>query len=338
MAKIYYDKDANLDLLKKKKVGIIGYGIQGHAHSLNLKDSGLSVLVADQKNSPNWKQAEQDGFKPLTTPEVVKQCDLLMFSIPDDMQARIYREEIKPNMKPGTTLAFAHGFNIHFGQIVPPADSDVIMIAPKGPGHLLRSTFTEGGGVPALIAIYQDASSKAKDIALAYAKGIGSTRAGVLETSFREETETDLFGEQVVLCGGTSALIQAGFETLVNAGYQPEVAYFECCHELKLICDLIYANGISGMRTRVSTTARYGDVTVGPRIITQETRKEMQKVLKNIQDGVFAREWILENQAGRPMLNALLKQSLQHPIETVGAKLREMMSWLSVKSVKKGKH
>jgi ketol-acid reductoisomerase len=334
MAKTYYDSDADFKALKGKKISIIGYGIQGHAHALNLKDSGLTVTVADVKGSPSWKKAEEDGFKPMAVSEAVKTADLIMILIPDDIQAKVYRSDILPNLKKGVVLGFAHGFNIHFGQIVPPVDADVIMVAPKGPGHLVRSTFKDNGGVPALIAVFQNSSGKAKDIALAYAKGIGATRSGVLETTFAEETETDLFGEQVVLCGGASELIRAGFETLVKAGYQPEIAYFECCHELKLICDLIYAEGITGMRNKVSTTARYGDLTRGRRVITEDTRREMQKILREIQSGEFAREWILENQANRPVFNAILKRDSEHPIEGVGKKLRDMMGWLK-KSGKK---
>jgi len=331
MAKIYYDKDSDLKALKGKKIAVIGYGIQGHAHAQNLRDSGLDVTVAAHEGSATWKQAAADGFKPKPTAEAVRQADLIAILIPDDLQQKTYREEIAPNLKKKATLLFAHGFNIHFRQIMPPEDCDVVMIAPKGPGHLVRSTYQQGGGVPALIAIHQDASGRARETALAYAKGLGASRAGVLETTFAEETETDLFGEQVVLCGGASELIRAGFDTLVQAGYQPEVAYFECCHELKLICDLIYESGITGMHEKVSTTARYGDITRGRRVVTQETRQEMKKILSEIQQGYFAKEWISENQTGRPVFNALLKKDADHPIETVGKKLRDMMGWLKKK-------
>ncbi|MEK6646203.1 MAG: ketol-acid reductoisomerase [Candidatus Firestonebacteria bacterium] len=331
MAKMYYDKDADLKILKGKTVAVIGYGIQGHAQAQNLRDSGVQVIVSDLKDSSAWKQAEKDGFKPVSAFEACKAGDIIQILTEDHVQAKVYKSDVEPNLKKGKVLLFSHGFNIHFGQIVPPADIDVIMIAPKGPGHLVRRQYTEGKGVPALLAVYQDASGKAKDIGLAYAKGIGATRAGVIETTFMEETETDLFGEQVVLCGGASELIKAGFDTLVEAGYQPEIAYFECLHELKLICDLVYEVGITGMRSKVSDTAAYGDVTRGKRIITEETRKEMKKILTEIQNGSFAREWILENMVGRPGFKAILKQEASHPIEKIGEKLRAMMDWIKRK-------
>ncbi len=328
MAKIYYDKDADLELLKGKKVAVIGYGSQGHAHALNLKDSGIDVVVGLRKGGRSWAMAQEAGLQVKEVPLAVAESNVVMMLIPDTLQPRVYRESVAPHLHEGDALAFAHGFNIHYGQIVPPPHVDVFMVAPKGPGHLVRRTFTEGKGVPCLVAVEQNASGRAMDIALAYAKGIGGTRAGVIETSFAEETETDLFGEQVVLCGGVTSLIKAGFETLVEAGYQPEVAYFECLHELKLIVDLIYEGGISGMRYSISDTAKYGDVTRGPRVIDEEVRKEMWGILDEIRSGEFAREWILENQAGRPVFNALLKRDAQHPIEEVGKQLRSMMSWI----------
>ncbi len=328
MAKIYYEKDAEINILKGRKVGIIGYGAQGHAHAQNLRDSGIDVLVGEVESSPNYRQAIEDGFQPRSAAEVAKEADYIQVLVPDQVQSVVYHSEIMPNLTAGKVLGFSHGFNIHFGQIVPPQNIDVVMIAPKGPGKLVRQVFTEGGGVPCLIAIHQDVSGKAKELALAYGKGIGGTRAGILETTFGEETETDLFGEQVVLCGGVSELIRASFETLIEAGYQPEVAYFECCHELKLIVDLIYKSGITGMRKAISDTAKYGDVTRGPRIINDSVREEMFQILDEIQDGTFAREWILENQAGRPVFNALIKRDSQHPIETIGSELRQMMSWI----------
>ena len=331
MAKMYYDGDANLDLLKGKKVAIIGYGSQGHAHALNLKESGVDVVVGLYEGSKSWKIAEEDGLKVETVANATKDSDIVMILLPDERQGDVYKESIEPNLKKGAALAFAHGFNIHFGQIVPPADTDIFMAAPKGPGHLVRRVYREGFGVPALIAIYQDGSGKAKDIALAYTKGIGSTRAGVLETSFKEETETDLFGEQAVLCGGTTELVKAGFDTLVEAGYQPEIAYFECLHELKLIVDLLYEGGFENMRYSVSDTAEYGDYMIGKRIITDDTRKEMKKVLEEIQDGVFARNWLLENKLNRPEFNAIKKRELEHPIVAVGKELRGMMSWINEK-------
>ena len=331
MAKMYYDGDANLDLLKGKKVAIIGYGSQGHAHALNLKESGVDVVVGLYEGSKSWKIAEEDGLKVATVAEATKESDIVMILLPDERQGQVYKESIEPNLKKGAALAFAHGFNIHFDQIVPPADADIFMAAPKGPGHLVRRVYREGFGVPALIAIYQDASGKAKDIALAYTKAIGSTRAGVLETTFKEETETDLFGEQAVLCGGTTELVKAGFDTLVEAGYQPEIAYFECLHELKLIVDLLYEGGFENMRSSISDTAEYGDYMIGKRIITEDTRKEMKKVLAEIQNGVFARNWLLENQLNRPEFNAIKRKELEHPIVEVGKELRGMMSWINDK-------
>ena len=306
--KIYYDKDANLNHLKGKKIAIIGYGSQGHAQAQNLRDSGLNVLVSQRKGSENYQFALRDGFKPVTAEEASKQADLIQILTQDHVQAKLYEMDVKPNLRKGKTLLFSHGFKIHYGQIVPTKEIDVVMIAPKGPGHLVRREFLKGAGVPSLVAIYQDFSKKANQTALAYAKGIGATRAGVIETTFKEETETDLFGEQAVLCGGVTELIKAGFDTLVEAGYQPEIAYFECLHELKLIVDLIYEAGIPFMRYSVSDTAEYGDLTRGKRIITQETREEMKRILKEVQTGGFAKEWILENQAGRPMFNALRKK------------------------------
>ena len=330
---IYYEKDASIDPLKGKTIAVCGYGNQGRAHSLNLRDSGCKVVVADRAGSPNWKIAEQDGFKPVSASEAVKGADLILFTLPDELQGTIYRNEIAANLKPGAALGFTHGFNIHFGQIVPPANVDVIMIAPKGPGHLVRSEFERGGGVPNLLAVHQDATGKAKQVALAWAAGIGGTRAGVIETTFKNETETDLFGEQVALCGGISALIKAAFETLVNAGYPEELAYFECMHEMKLIVDLFYVGGLSYMRHSVSNTAEYGDLTRGPRIVTDQTRKEMAKILQEIQSGQFAREWLLECQVGRPMFNALEKADRDHPLEVVGRRLRKMMKWIDAKEV-----
>jgi len=331
MAKMYYDSDAKIEALKGKTVSIIGYGSQGHAHAQNLRDGGIKVVVAELEGTPNYKKAVEDGFKPVTADEATKQGDIIMMLVPDTLQAMIYKNYVKPNLATHKAIGFAHGFNIHFGQIVPPENVDVFMVAPKGPGPLVRQTFTEGGGVPCVFAVYQDASGKARDISLAYAKGLGATRAGVIETTFKEETETDLFGEQVILCGGVSALIQASFDTLVEAGYQPEIAYFEVCHELKLIVDLIAVKGITGMRYAVSDTAKYGDLTRGPRIINKETRCEMKKILGEVQRGEFAREWLLENQANRPVFNALLRKGKEHLIEEVGAKLRSMMKWLEKK-------
>ena len=331
MAVIYYEKDAKLETLKKKKIAIIGYGSQGHAQAQNLRDSGLDVIVAELKGTPNYEKAIEDGFKPISASDASAKAHVIQILAQDDVQAKLYQNEVRANLTKGKTLVFSHGFNIHFGQIVPPNNIDVIMIAPKGPGHLVRREYEKGAGVPSLLAIFQDYTRKAKDTALAYAKGIGATRAGVIETTFKEETETDLFGEQCVLCGGVSELVRAGFDTLVEAGYQPEIAYFECLHELKLIVDLFYEGGISYMRYSVSDTAEYGDLMVGRRIINQDTRKEMKKVLEEVQNGKFAREWILENQANRPVYNALKKQDGEHLIEVVGKKLRSMMGWIRKK-------
>ena len=331
MVKIYYEKDADKKILKNKKIAIIGYGSQGHAHANNLKESGMDVIVGETKGA-NWGKAVKAGFTVLTASEAAKKADIMIMLVPDEYIADIYKTEIAPNIKKGTYLGFAHGFNIHFGQIIPPPDVNVFMVAPKGPGHLVRSEYLRGSGVPCLIAIHQDPSKNTKRVALAYASGIGGARAGVIETTFREETETDLFGEQVVLCGGLTSLILAGFETLVEAGYSPEMAYFECLHEVKLIVDLIYEGGISTMRYSISNTAQYGDLTRGPRIITEKTKKEMRKILEEVQSGQFAKEWILECRANKPVFNALTRKGEQHPIEEVGSKLRAMMPWL-----KKGK-
>ncbi len=328
MAKMYYDKDANLDLLAGKKIGIIGYGSQGHAHAQNLRDSGMDVVVAELEGSEGYKLAKDAGFDVLSAEAVAKAADVMIMLVEDQVQKKVYYGEVKKGLTKGKMLMFAHGFNIHYNQIVPPKDVDVAMVAPKGPGHIVRQLYTEGSAVPALVAIYQNASGQAKEKALAYAKGMGSTRAGVLETTFEEETETDLFGEQAVLCGGVTSLIKAGFETLVEAGYQPEIAYFEVCHELKLIVDLIYKGGFDYMRYSVSDTAEYGDYTRGPRVIDDMVKDEMGQILAEIQDGSFAREWILENQAGRPMYNALKRADVDHEIEIVGKQLRDMMSWL----------
>jgi len=328
MAKIYYEKDADLGVLKEKLIAIVGYGNQGHAQAQNLRDSGLKVIVGELEGSPGWMRAKQAGFEVETAKKVAQKANIIQILIPDEFQAKLYQTDILPLLKKGNALGFSHGFNIHFHQIVPPQWVDVFMVAPKGPGVLLRRTYEEGKGVPCLIAIEQDASGLAKEIALAYAKGIGGTRAGVIETTFREETETDLFGEQVVLCGGVTALIKAGFETLVEAGYQPEMAYFECLHELKLIVDLLQESGLSGMRSAISNTAQYGDLTRGSRIITQKTREEMRKILREIQSGQFAREWIMENQTNQPVFNALTKKDEEHLIEKVGKKLRGMMGWI----------
>ncbi len=328
MARMYYDSDANLDVLTGKTVAIIGYGSQGHAHALNLKDSGVDVIVGLYPGSKSAAKAEAEGLTVKSVSAAAAAADLIMILLPDEVQKIVYQEEIAPNLKPGKVLLFAHGFNIHFAQIVPPADVDVVMVAPKGPGHLVRRTYEQGEGVPCLFAIYQDASGHARDRAMAYAKGIGGTRAGILETTFREETETDLFGEQVVLCGGLSALIKAGFETLVEAGYQPELAYFECLHEVKLIVDLIVEGGLAKMRDSISNTAEYGDLTRGPRIVTDATRAEMKKILNEIQTGQFAREFVLENQAGKPGFTAMRRREAEHPIEEVGKDLRAMFSWL----------
>ena len=332
-AKIYYESDCNLDVLSGKTVAIIGFGSQGHAHALNLHESGVDVIVGLYEGSKSWKHAEELGLKVMTTAEAVKAADVIMILTPDEKQAAIYKNDVAPNLTEGKALAFAHGFNIHYKQIVPPSNVDVFMIAPKGPGHMVRRTYTEGSGVPCLIAVEQDYSGKAKDLALAYANGIGGARAGVLETTFKDETETDLFGEQAVLCGGVTALIKAGFETLVEAGYAPENAYFECMHEMKLIVDLMYQGGMAAMRYSISDTAEYGDYVTGSRIITDETKKEMKQVLTEIQDGTFAKKWLLENQVGRPTFNAMRRMEAEHPIEKVGKELREMMSWIDTKKL-----
>lgn len=324
---MFYDAHADMAYLQGKTVAVIGYGSQGHAQAQNLRDSGVRVMVAVRPGA-SWNKAEADGFEVVSVSEATKRADVLQILMPDEKQAQVYRDEIAPYLQAGQTLMFSHGFNIHFGQIAPPADVDVVMVAPKSPGHLVRRVYEQGAGVPALIAIHQDASGDARNIALAYAKGIGCTRAGVIETTFKEETETDLFGEQAVLCGGVTALVKAGFETLVDAGYRPEIAYFECLHELKLIVDLMYEGGMAKMRYSISDTAEYGDYRVGPRIVTDETRAEMKKVLGEIQRGEFARDWILENQANRPAFQATRKMEAEHQIEQVGEKLRGMMSWI----------
>jgi ketol-acid reductoisomerase len=331
--KIYYDKDADLSVIKARKVAIIGYGSQGHAHANNLQDSGVDVVVGLRAGSASEAKAKNAGLAVQSVEEAVRAADVVMILAPDEHQARLYRESVEPNMKQGGVIAFAHGFNIHFGQIEPRADLDVIMIAPKGPGHLVRSTYTAGGGVPSLIAVYQNASGMAKEIALSYASANGGGRAGIIETTFREETETDLFGEQAVLCGGATALVQAGFETLVEAGYAPEMAYFECLHELKLIVDLMYEGGIANMRYSISNTAEYGDLTRGPRIVNEQTKEEMRRILAEIRNGQFAREFILENQAGAPTLKAMRRLSREHPIEEVGEKLRDMMPWIKASRI-----
>jgi len=331
MAKIYYDSDCNLKLLDGKIIGIVGFGSQGHAHAQNLRDSGCKVIIAEAKRTEGWKSAKAAGFDLMLADEMAKKADIIIMLAPDNLQQKIYHQSIEKGLVKGNTLMFAHGFNIHYGQIVPSPDVDVSMIAPKCPGHILRQLYTEGAGPPAIVAVHQDASGHAKNVALAYAKGIGCSRAGIIETTFAEETETDLFGEQTVLCGGISSLIKAGFDTLVEAGYQPEIAYFEVCHELKLIVDLIYKGGLSYMRYSISDTAEYGDYSRGPRIIDDMVRDEMAQILAEIQDGTFAKEWILENQAGRPVYNALKRMDEEHPIELVGRELREMMSWLKKK-------
>ncbi|ALF55167.1 MAG: ketol-acid reductoisomerase [Nostoc sp. TH1S01] len=328
MARMYYDEDANLDLLAGKTIAIIGYGSQGHAHALNLKDSGLNVIVGLYPGSKSAQKAEAAGLTVKNVADAAKAADFIMILLPDEVQKTVYKNEIEPNLEAGNVVAFAHGFNIHFGQVVPPADVDVVMVAPKGPGHLVRRTYEQGQGVPALFAVYQNASGQARDRAMAYARGIGGTRAGILETTFREETETDLFGEQAVLCGGLSALIKAGFETLVEAGYQPELAYFECLHEVKLIVDLVVEGGLATMRDSISNTAEYGDYTRGPRVVNEQTKAEMRKILREIQSGQFAREFVLENQAGKPGFTAMRRQEAEHPIEVVGKDLRAMFSWL----------
>lgn len=335
MKKIYYDQDADLSCLDGKKLAIVGYGIQGRGQGLNLRDSGVEVIVSQRPGGKNYDLAVQDGFKPVSAREAAEQADIIQILTQDHLQAEIYEKDIAPCLKKGKSLLFSHGFNIHFGYIKPPKTVDVFMVAPKGPGALVRSQFLEGGGVPCLVAVHQDVSGKALQTALACAKAVGGTRAGVIETNFREETETDLFGEQVVLCGGLSELIRAGFETLVNAGYAPEMAYFECLHEVKLITDAVFAGGISGMHRRVSDTAEYGDYTRGQRVITSETRKEMQKILKEIQTGKFAREWMDENKKGRPVYNKMRQECDEHPIEKIGAKLRQMMPWIAASLEKK---
>jgi len=331
--KVYYDKDADLSIIKGKKVAVVGYGSQGHAHANNLKDSGVDVTVGLREGSASWAKAEKAGLTVKTIADAVKGADVVMILAPDEKQAALYKEHIEPNLKSGAALMFAHGFNIHFGFIEPRKDNDVFMVAPKGPGHLVRSTFTEGGGVPCLIAVHQNSSGKARDIALSYASAIGGGRAGIIETTFREETETDLFGEQAVLCGGASALVQAGFETLVEAGYAPEMAYFECLHELKLIVDLMYEGGISNMRYSISNTAEYGDLTRGPRVVNEQTKAEMKKILQEIQSGQFAKEWMDEASSGGKQFPALRAKGEQHQIEEVGARLREMMPWIKAKRV-----
>lgn len=328
MVTVYYDKDADLSLLKGKTIGILGYGSQGHAHALNLRDSGLQVKVAELQGTPAWERAKRDGFEVASASEVAEAADVIVMLVPDTIQPRLYREAIQPELKPGKTLMFAHGFNIHYREIIPPAFVDVSMVAPKAPGHRMREVFVEGIGVPGLLAVHQDASGKAREVALAYARGIGCTRAGVVETTFKDETETDLFGEQAVLCGGVSSLIKAGFETLVEAGYPPELAYFECLHEMKLIVDLIWQGGLSYMRYSVSDTAEYGDYTRGPMVIDQHVRENMRRILREVQDGTFAREWVAENEGGQKRFQAFRQQEAQHPIEEVGKRLRAMMPWI----------
>lgn len=331
MAKVYYDRDADMELLEGKTIAIFGYGSQGHAHAQNLRDSGAKVIIGLHAGSKSKAKAESDGFEVFTVAEAAAKADTVMFLIPDHLQARVYKEQVLPNLKKNAKLAFAHGFAVHFGQIVPDADHDVIMIAPKGPGHIVRRMYEEGKGVPCLIAVYQDASGKAKEFALAYASAIGGGRAGIIETSFREETETDLFGEQAVLCGGVSELMRAGFETLVEAGYQPEMAYFECINELKLIVDMVFEGGLSWMRYSVSDTAKYGDMTAGKKIVTGETRKAMKQLLTDIQDGSFARDWIVENQTGRPRMKKWAAEAQDNEVERVGRELRKMMPWMESK-------
>ena len=326
---MFYDDDADLDLLRGKTVAVIGFGSQGHAHALNLHESGVKVVVGLRPESVRVEQARAHGLEVTTPREAAAAGDLVMMLTPDELMGELYAADVAPGLEPGNVLLFAHGFAIHFGQVVPPAGVDVVMVAPKGPGHLVRRTYSEGAGTPGLVAVFQDASGNAQGLALAYAKGIGCTRAGVIETTFAEETETDLFGEQVVLCGGLSELIRAGFDTLVNAGYQPELAYFECLHEVKLIVDLIYEKGIAGMRYSVSNTAEYGDLTRGTRVITEDTRAEMRKILAEIQNGQFAKEWLMENKVGRPEFNAIARRQAEHPVEEVGKKLRSMMSWIN---------
>ncbi len=328
MAKVYYEKDANIDLIREKIVGIIGYGNQGHAQALNLRDSGVKVLIGELEGTPGWEKAEKAGFEVMSSAQVAKKADLIQILAPDEYQANLYKNDLAPYLKEGNALGFSHGFNITFHQIIPPQNVDVFMIAPKSPGALLRRLYEEKRGVPGLVAVHQDATGKAKSLALSYAKAIGCARAGVIETTFDEETETDLFGEQVVLCGGATALIKAGFEILVEAGYQPEMAYFECLNELKLIVDLIYESGLSGMRAAISNTAEYGDLTRGPRIINSQVKEEMRKILEEIKSGQFARDWVLENTVGRPVYTALKEKDKNHLIEKVGRELREMMPWI----------
>jgi ketol-acid reductoisomerase len=329
MAKIYYEKDAKPEVLDGQKIAIIGYGSQGHAHAQNLKDSGLDIVVGLREGDPDTDTVKSLGIEVASVEDAAIMGDIVIILIPDDVQARVYRESIRPGLNSGNALFFAHGFNIHYNQIVPPDDIDVVMVAPKGPGPMVRQMYVEGGGVPSLVAVYQDYTGMALDRGLAYAKGLGAARAGVIETTFKEETETDLFGEQAVLCGGCSELIKAGFDTLVEAGYQPEIAYFECLHELKLIVDLIHYHGISGMRQRVSDTAEYGDLTRGPKVISPEVRQEMKRILDDVQTGRFASEWVLENLANRATMEALRRREAEHPIEELGKQLRSMMSWLN---------
>ncbi|MBU1044668.1 MAG: ketol-acid reductoisomerase [Candidatus Omnitrophica bacterium] len=333
MAKMYYDNDADLKLLDGKIIGIIGYGSQGHAQAQNLRDSGLTVIVSEMPGNKNFDLAKSHGFQPMTAAELTKKADIIQILVPDEYQGELYEKEIKPSLTAGKAIMFSHGFNIHFKHIVPNKDIDVFMIAPKGPGHLVRSEYEKGGGVPCLIAVFQNATGKAKEIALAYGKGVGGTRGGIIETTFEEETETDLFGEQVVLCGGASELVKKGFETLIEAGYQPEIAYFECLHELKLIVDLFYQGGIDYMRYSVSNTAEYGDLTRGKRIVNDKTKEEMKKILTEIQDGTFAKEWINECKTGKKNFKRMEEEEKNHPIEVVGRKLRKMMKWIDSKEV-----
>lgn len=332
-AKVYYDDDANLALLKNKTIAILGYGSQGHAQALNLRDSGCNVVIGQRPGSKNYDLAVEHGFKPISAADATKAGDLVNILLPDEVQGDLYRSDIKPNLKQGALLLCSHGFNMHFGQVIPPAGVDAALVAPKGPGHLVRAEYEKGAGVPSLVAFWPGASDSARQLALAYAKGIGGTRGGVIETTFAEETETDLFGEQVVLCGGVSALVKAAFETLVEAGYQPEMAYFECMHELKLIVDLMYQGGLNYMRYSISNTAEFGDYTRGPRIVTDETKAEMKKILKEIREGQFAKEWILENKANQPTFQAIRRRERSHPVEVVGKQLRSMMTWIKAKEV-----
>ncbi|HEX6962930.1 MAG TPA: ketol-acid reductoisomerase [Lacipirellula sp.] len=332
-ATIYYDKDADLNALKGKTVAIIGYGSQGHAHAQNLRDSGIKVIVGQRPGGKNYDLAKSHGFEPMSAADAAKQADIVNILLPDELQGDVYRSDIRPNLSKGNVLMCSHGFNVHFGQVVPPEGVDLLLVAPKGPGHLVRSEFVAGGGVPCLIALGDGASDETFKIGMAYAKGIGGTRAGVIRTTFAEETETDLFGEQAVLCGGAAALVKAGFETLVEAGYQPEMAYFECMHELKLIVDLFYQGGLNYMRYSISNTAEYGDYTRGPRIVTDETKQEMKRILEEIRSGQFARDWILENRAGAPSFKATRRREREHPIEQTGKELRRMMSWIDEKEV-----